>query len=445
MGHENRGAPLSAAKDGSPPHAKPVPSDGTRQDDENSLYLAVEGGPGKSSLSHAAGDAGDSRAPDVSLTTNTPNVITSSFAAATWLLKFLRELCWSHSQQHTLDNCPRARFWSSEIAPLGNSRGAPEIARKAFRLKTLTTLEMQLGIVLHRCAAEIALAIRNREPMPHLRILRARVSAHMNYVWSSMRDRYDDWLKAPKKVPMLIERYYGRGPSRDRAKVLKERLERAVTALRGLALWGEVAACDPADVLTVDSLESYELSDPAGGAPVKVWAAPDLVIRTGPDEPWEVIDFKTGRSSSKKDFDTAVQQVHTYAVFLRHGARVIGPEDWCKGRLIYLGDGTEFEFFITASEIDAAEARIRDSAKAMANLRESADALESVAASEAHFQGLDAGRTREKLLEARKSAYPMTPDRTRCAGCQFLELCRPDQAAEVAGLGDGTAGEERAG
>lgn len=342
------------------------------------------------------------------------------------------QLSWSCSQQRTLDDCPRARYWSSEQAPHGWRDDASPLARAAYRLKTLTTLAMEAGRALHERAAERARALREGEQLPTLAAMRQRTSTHMRHVWISSRDRMDAWLRAPKHTPMLLESYYHRGPTREQAYAVRERLERGLTALHGLGLWAEVAACQPADILVVDSLTSYVLPDPAGRAPVLVWAAPDLVMRIESDGPWEVLDYKAGRVRDGAPLRAATEQVRTYAAFLRHGARVLGPGEGCRGRLVLLGDGTEHEFAIPPEEIDAAEQRIRAGALQMAELRARADAAATTALEAAACAGAH-GPARDALVEmARRAAYPVTHNRTLCQRCPFLELCASELAASDA-------------
>lgn len=348
------------------------------------------------------------------------------------------KLTWSCSQQRTLDDCPRARYWASEQAPQGWRADASELARVAYRLKSLTTLAMEAGRTLHERAAERARALQDGGPMPTLSAMRQRSATHMRHVWISSRDRFDAWLRDPKHVPMLADRYYGRGPTQEQACAVRERLERGLTALDALGLWAEVAACRPEDVLVVDALSSYVLPHPEGVAPVTVWAAPDLVMRVEPDGPWELVDYKTERVQDGAPFRAAIEQVQTYAVYLRHGARVLGPDEACRGRLVLLSDGTEHEFSIAAEEIDAAERRIRTGALAMAQLRARADTAATAALEAAARSGASVIARVTAVERARRTAYPMTQNRTLCQRCRFLELCVEELEAGDAPGGDST-------
>lgn len=365
------------------------------------------------------------------------------------------ELTWSRSQQTTFDDCPRARYWATELAPTGWKRDASLISRAAYLLKTLTTLDMECGRVLHERAAECAVSVRAGEPIPALVSLREMSRARLRYVWVS-QNRIPEWRLHPKSIPMLMDAYYGRGPTMDQAVRVRERLEQCTVVLKDLSLWAELAACHADDIAVVDKLDAYILpaapiqgtsacaadhaadnscSDDGMCPPVRVWAAPDLIMRADPDAQWEVVDYKSGRAEVGEPLKRAMAQVVSYGVYLRHGLRAIGPNDSCRGRLILLGDGREMEFEIRASDLDVAEERIRRGALAMRIARDTADRAEVEARLRAEKEGAPP-KERDALIElARRSAYPMTQSRTRCHGCRYLELCRPEQAGEVADAG----------
>ena len=342
-------------------------------------------------------------------------------------------LQWSRSQQAVYDACHRARYYSAELAPTGWQSGALEIARSARRLKTLTALPLEVGRVLHERAAECSEAVRASEPLPSIVQMRQRNAAHLNCVWFASRDRRADWVRNPRDVPMLREVYYGRVPTAEQLSRVKSRVEAGLVTLRQLSLWSEIAACDPRDILVVDKLQCYVMVDVLDIEPVRVWAAPDLVMRSDGDSVWEVIDFKSSTVATGAALQRDIEQVISYAVYLRHGARVLGEDDGCRGRLVYLGDGTEVPFAISARDIDAAEKRIRDGARAMHIARMVADAAADDVITHATMDGISPREVAAmaELARRRSDAYPMTTDRKKCRDCPFVELCAPEQDAEA--------------
>lgn len=189
---------------------------------------------------------------------------------------------WSHSRQRRYDECHRAHYYV-DVARDGWKHDAPEIARIARRLKSLTALPLVIGGALHDRASEIAGAVRANEPIPSLVHLRQRTSSALNNVWAASRDRRAQWLAQLTRVPMLIEWYYGRVPGTEKLAALREYVEHRQVTLRHLALWGELGCAEAPDIMRVDKWESYTLPDTVGTDHVKVWAAPDLVMRLDGD------------------------------------------------------------------------------------------------------------------------------------------------------------------
>ncbi len=340
------------------------------------------------------------------------------------------ELAWSASRQSRFNECARAHYFATEVAPNGWQRDASALARTVRALKTLTSLEMQLGIALHERAAERARALREGGAMPSLVNMKQRLYSHLRHVWISSRDRQAEWRKNPRQVPMLAAAYFGRMPSEAHTAMVREKLERSASNTIGLDLWSELAACRPEDILTVDALSSYELPDPhPDGDPVKVWASPDLIFRA--DERVHIVDYKSGTLRDAEAYHRAVFQLIGYAVFLRHSAKVLTPTEGCQGRLIMLGDGTEYEIPISAEDIDLAEQRIRVGAATMRDLTILADAA-AVTALDTAARGADGliANSDEIVERARRAVYPMTLATRICTTCCFRELCEDEPNGE---------------
>jgi len=334
---------------------------------------------------------------------------------------------WSHSRQQRFDTCHRAHYYT-ECARDGSLPDATPLARNARRLKTLTALPLTIGGALHDRATELVKCVRADEPLPGLHELRRRTSAHLNAVWTSSRDRRKHWMTHPTRVPMLRERYYGPLPTEEQLASLAARVDARLVTLRGLPLWAELAACPPEDVMLVDKFASYILAD-AGGDDVKVWAAPDIVMRTEPRAPWEVIDVKSGNVATGDALARDIAQVTSYAVYLRHGAQVLSEGEHCRGRLVYLGDGTEMSFDILSCDINMAEYRIRDGALAMYEARcageaAAAEAVSAVLADDSATPGAVIAEVAERARRE-SSGYAMTTDRAKCGRCVFAEVCDP--------------------
>ena|GEM_PF-5835332 len=341
---------------------------------------------------------------------------------------------WSHSRQYLYETCNRALYYSTELARGGWRRDATDDARAAYRLKSLTSLPLVVGTALHARAAELAKAIRASDPLPTLVAMRERTRHTLNHVWSSSQRRRAEWTLQPKQVPMLREHYYGLVPSADQLARTKDRVERALISLNGLALWGEIGALDPDNIALIDKLESYLLPPRDGdvGGSVRVWAAPDLVVRYGDGGQIVVIDFKSGPVASGSALKRHIAQVASYAVQLRVTG-VLAEGEECRGLLVYLHDGTELPFTVTSDDIDAAAARIREGALAMSLARTMADHAAMDAVNEARAADTPEADLPVIVERARRESpgYAMTPDRTKCRDCPFREVCERHQDPAV--------------
>jgi hypothetical protein len=348
------------------------------------------------------------------------------------------KLKWSNTQGREFRDCPRSRYWST-LAAEAWREGALAVAVVARRLKTLTSLDLAAGNAVHDRATETAAAIREAAPRPPFRRMWQQCIAFMHAVSMSSCHRFDDWYADPTQKPkvyVLMERYYRRGFSRTRGRQVEARMERAVVTLENLALWAELAACDPATILT-PGLTKYVLPDVLGVEPVLVWAVPDLVFRLPDDGPWVVCDFKTGRVADRRAFESAKDQVVSYAAWLRHGLGVLGPDDACEGRLLLLSDGTEETWTISPADIDAAEVRIRNEALALDAARARADRAGHEASGRSREAGAPIDALPAVIERGRRSEYAMTPNRKRCQSCFYQELCAPEQQEERNSANDG--------
>jgi hypothetical protein len=209
--------------------------------------------------------------------------------------------------------------------------------------------------------------------------------------------------------------------------------------LENLALWAELAACDPATILTPNNKTKYVLPDVLGVEPVLVWAVPDLVFRLPDGGSWVVCDFKTGRvaDAAGRTFQAAQDQVVSYAAWLRHGLGVLGPDDACEGRLLLLSEGIEETWTISPADIDAAEVRIRREALALDAARARADRAGHDASVRSREAGAPIDTLPAVIESGRRSEYAMTPIRKRCQNCFYQELCAPEQDEERKAANDG--------
>jgi hypothetical protein len=141
---------------------------------------------------------------------------------------------------------------------------------------------------------------------------------------------------------------------------------------------------------------------------VVCYGAADLLVRPGPEAPWHVIDFKTGRA------DGVIDQILMYALVARD-TRGIAVEPRCVGVIVALAEHPRdavAEFAITPEDLRDAEARLR---------RNIASARAST------FDPVTGG---VRPIEN----FPQTVEKQRCQCCAFRALCDPTHVAPGAAL-----------
>jgi hypothetical protein len=96
------------------------------------------------------------------------------------------EFSWSFSKSRNLQACGRLYYWTT-YGFWGGWNADPSDSRwLAYRLKHLVTPALQIGILLHDAARDIAIATKNGEPRPELaRNYATILDGCWKYLWTS--------------------------------------------------------------------------------------------------------------------------------------------------------------------------------------------------------------------------------------------------------------------
>ena len=299
------------------------------------------------------------------------------------------EFSWSHSRERTLAECARAYRHAYYTAHNGWAGDADPLARTAYRLKQLTTLDLALGTAIHTRAREMANAIRAGRAPPPLNVLRQRTRDALNSLVVTSRRR-TAFVGDPKRVAMLLESYYERALPPNLIDRIAEKLERCLYFLHTSPIWGELRALAPSGVILLDALNGFDLDG------VMVYAVPDLLYRC--EDVWTIVDWKTGPA------ENAVAQLAVYALYVEHALHVRCGDGCVRGRVITLVDGHDETYPLGTDDLERALGRVRSSIGAMRALLD--DEVQNV----------------PKEL----SAFPLTTDPHLCWRCRFFELCRDE-------------------
>lgn len=314
------------------------------------------------------------------------------------------EFSWSRSRAGTLAACARRYYYRYYGSWRGWEDDAGTEARRAYLLKQLTALSVELGRSVHRRAFEVGFrAAQGLEP-PSLDELLQRTRTELNEVVLSSRDRRS-FEERPGQHDFLRSAWYGDGPDDERIERIRRRLEASHRRLRRHDAWSALRAGE---------IEAEYLSDPevvpdprvtVDGVPV--YGEPDLVLRLG-DGRGVVVDWKSGRERREDLWQLAVQGLWLEATT---------GDERCVGRVEYLAEDASHEVELGPRELEEARERVRESLEGMRELQEDP----------------------ERNAPRPRDAFPLTEDRRRCRWCNFFELCE-DELRETGGVPEAPGG-----
>lgn len=195
---------------------------------------------------------------------------------------------------------------------------------------------------------------------------------------------------------MLRSHYYGEEPAERVLERVREKIRRCHANLLERDLWERIRS--RADhVLYAEDRE-------AGFTPANVriegedvYTRPDLVLRDERDGV-TIVDWKTGRPG-----DGDVLQLGIYGLFVQQNL----GDDECRGRIVYLLDGSSVTEELDAGTLDEARERV---AAGLAELAEYA-----------------ADRTTNEPRP--REAFALAEDRRACRACNYFELCEDELRA----------------
>lgn len=307
---------------------------------------------------------------------------------------------WSHSRDRMLITCARRYYWHY----YGRLDPDPDLARWAWILRNLTSLDLILGTVVHQLAREAALAVKaGRNPPGYDEWLR-RARLELNRACLSSHHR-DAFVRQPTEIPMLQEVWYTGHRDEHTTQRVREKMLASLSSLAASPVWSDLSHLNPDRVVVVDSLSSFLLDG------IPVYAAPDLAYRPNPLEVpasarpganLVIVDWKTGAHSDDADL-----QLGVYALGLVLGQGLEFDEPWLGHVALLATDEAEWHE-VTALDLARAKQRIRSSIAAMQELQSDC----------------------EGNVPLPREAFPLAPPecRSRCPACPFFQLCEEELA-----------------
>lgn len=304
------------------------------------------------------------------------------------------DFTWSVSRHRTLQACARRYYWDTYGAWGGWEDDAPAETQLAYRLSKLTNLDFALGTAIHRRAHELTEIARAGRELPSVDALRRETRRELGEIY---RAGEADFVRDPKGHPMLHGFYYGDGPDEEAIERVREKLEYCLPHLRDIDLWERIREWEVRVAFAPDPDEILDPTVEVDGA--GLYATPDLVLRDTEDDTLTVVDWKTGRPRERDQ-----RQIAVYGLFVRDQFDV----SECRGRIVYLMDGSSQVVDLTPAVFEETEGWIAD----------------SVAEMRRFVADPEVNRAKPK------AAFPLTENRWECKGCNFFELCEEELRAE---------------
>lgn len=305
------------------------------------------------------------------------------------MAELINELSWSKSRDELFRDCKRAYFYRYYGSWGGWKRTAPKRTRELYILKNLTNVPIYAGSVVHDMAERVLKTL-----------FRTGKLMSLDTVISDVRDRilaeekisksgaYVDGVKVTYgdkqiKSPGFAEHHFGGQIDSD---ALITQVTDAVVMFFDSAILTQLEKVAPKDVLSIESLESFEVNG------VKVWVKMDVAVKM--EGRVVIIDWKTGKPGASDDTRF---QLGTYRLYAERNTNVDPADIIAMDVNLRTGEET---IHPPEADPDAVEAFITDSAKEMQLV------LDDV-----------------ERNTATENRFPLTSELWRCKRCAFRQVC----------------------
>lgn len=297
---------------------------------------------------------------------------------------------WSYSRHGLFDECKR-KYWLNHYGMWGgwDKRRAPERTRELYIQKSLATLPMWIGTVVHDAAEGCLKSLVRRRVPERERVIDQALGRARRDIQES---RDGAWRDDPKRKGSFQLHYYGLDEPAGAFDDALDTIRAQVETLMESRIYQRMAR-HPELILEVEELLSIDV----GGVPV--WVKLDGLMR-GKDGGVVVVDWKTGKFHADAAVD---RQLGVYGLYALQ--RWVESPDQIKAMHVNLREGAWRTFDLDAAHLEDTRAFIQTSADAMKALLRDVD---------------------ENLAE--EDDFPLLPEGDpRCGRCRFRRDCGREQ------------------
>lgn len=301
---------------------------------------------------------------------------------------------WSVTRHAMLEECPR-RYYLNYYGSRRVREARSRIVSAVWWLKQVRTARMWIGSVIHIVAAEAAAALRDGRELGREAAVDLALDVFRAGVEASRRGAKlgDDWV-------VLAEHVYPDAPPSVDSVEAEAFVARLANSLLDSEAYGRLRAAPEAIAEIDPKYQSFDLTGVAGHGTVRVFAMPDVLLYDPAAPAVRIIDWKTGGT----DRESIRMQAGIYRLYAGRAYDV--PEEAVTFEIADLaGGGRSIPSRGEPLSAKEAEAFVRES---IYNMTARMENIRSNTVSIRHF--------------------PMTSDRSICAGCGFRRACWREDA-----------------
>lgn len=295
---------------------------------------------------------------------------------------------WSVTRHQAFVQC-RRRYYLTYYGARRVRQANSKVVSAVWWLKQATGLSAWIGSVIHRMARQAITAYVQGKPVDRAGLTEQALADLTGGMEASQRG-----IRHNGQWVILNEHLYpkpGLPPDGDQARAQTRQLARALFDSEAFAL---VLSTPPGQIAELEEeFQSFHLDGTVETGGTKVFAVPDVVIRTGRGR-LTIIDWKTG------DVDKAGvrEQAGVYKLYASH--RYKAADTAIRVLIADLAGGAANEPPDGTPPLAEAEALVKESIRQMVALLESAE-----------------------HNTAAIQDFPLTEDRSLCGGCGFRRAC----------------------
>lgn len=294
---------------------------------------------------------------------------------------------WSLSRHKTLMNCPKQYAFHYYASHNGWLRNASPFAKKAYRLKKLTTLPLLFGNAAHEFIEQSLKDLIDGHNIPKKEVFNQSIRDTLNHAFLSSTKTPYLWEERPSRHPMLHEIYYDGEISKEAIAEMNGRIEDSVTNFYESKSY-ERLTNEQTQIIQVERWDRMMIND------TLVYVSLDVLYREE-DEKWVIIDWKTGY-----EYEDDPLQLALYALFVLDKYSVSSLENLViRNEYLYLGKVKEYTLTedLLSRVYYTMDASVREMKKYLVD--------------------------EEKNQPVPLTAFPAYPEEKKCRRCPFREIC----------------------